>query len=111
MNESLVSGESSEQQPRYEVWLAERELLSAAALVRDARTEAESRLARAGYGAAWMRFMVALCNLPFVERPIEVDRVLEALRHAHLLRSRGELIGSPRFFPEAPPSPDAGKSP
>ena len=110
MNEPLVSGESFEQQPRYEVWLAERELLSAAALVRDARTQPESRLARAGYGAAWMRFMVALCNLPFVERPVEVERVLEALRHAHLLRSRGELMGNPPFFPEVPPSPNAGNS-
>ena len=110
MNEPLVSGESFEQQPRYEVWLAERELLSAAALVRDARTQPESRLARAGYGAAWMRFMVALCNLPFVERPVEVDRVLEALRHAHLLRSRGALMGNPPFFPEVPPSPNAGNS-
>jgi len=110
MNEPLASGESFEPQPRYEVWLAERKLLSAAALVRDARTDAESRLARAGYGAAWMRFMVALCNLPCVERPIEVDRVLEALRHAHLLRSRGELISSPPFSPRPPASPDAGNS-
>jgi hypothetical protein len=110
MNEPLVSGESFDQQPRYEVWLAERELLSSAALVRDARTDAESRLARAGYGAAWMRFMVALCNLSFAERPVEVERVLEALRQAHLMRSRGELISSPPFLSGPPASPDAGST-
>lgn len=108
MTDELFPSDLQNQQPRYEVWLAERELLSAALLVRDSRTELETRRVRAGYEAAWMRFMVALCNLPFAERPAEVDRVLEALRAAHLMRSRGDLSSNTTFSPATPASRDVG---
>ncbi len=85
----------AELSPRLEVWLAERELLSAAAKLRDAlvdpacaRQQSEVRIS---YQAAWLRFMVALCNLPLAERPVAVDRVIDALRIAHLLRQQGTL--------------------
>ncbi len=99
LNEPSSPVDADESLSRYEVWLAERELLSAAASVRDlsgART-------RAGYDAAWMRLLIALCNLPLAERPAEVERVIEALRMAHLLRSRGNLAGD--AAPDTPPTP------
>jgi hypothetical protein len=100
----------TESQSHYEVWLAERELLSAATLVRDAAPEEVNARTRAGYEAAWMRFMVALCNLPFGDRPGQVERVIDALRVAHLLRSRGDLLSSPPPLSLPPASPDADES-
>lgn len=78
-------------QSRYEAWLAERELMSAAMVLRDADAGVAVGRERIAYEAAWMRFMVALCNLPVAQRPLEVERVLEALREAHLLHCRGDL--------------------
>lgn len=78
-------------EPRYEVWLAERELLAAATAVRDAGETGERSATRITYEAAWMRFMVALCNLPVHDRPLEVERMIESLRMAHVMLSRGEL--------------------
>lgn len=97
-------------QPRYEAWLAERELLTMALAMRDAAPGRDAIRARIGYEAAWMRFMVALCNLPVTVRPIEVERVIEALRHAHALQSRGDLPTSPRAVPEFLRSPDEDPS-
>ncbi len=98
-------------QPRYEAWLAERELLSMALAMRDAGDGEHTGRARIGYEAAWMRFMVALCNLPVAVRPVEVERVLEALRHAHLLQSRGDFpVGTPPV-PRPLPSPDEDSRP
>ncbi len=89
--------------PRLEVWLAERELLSAAANLRDALVEesasADAADVRISYQAAWLRFMVALCNLPLAERPMAVDRVIDALRIAHLLRQQGTLELPYRSWP------------
>lgn len=90
MNDVPNTGEREEPEPRYEVWLAERELLAAATAVRDVGAVARSS-ARIAYEAAWMRFMVALCNLPIADRPFEVDRMIESLRVAHVMQSRGEL--------------------
>jgi hypothetical protein len=98
---------NTETQSHYEVWLAERELLTAATLVRDAAPDEANARTRAGYEAAWMRFMVALCNLPFNERPAQVERVIDALRMAHLLRSRGDLLNSPPPLSLPPASTDA----
>ncbi len=90
MNDSSDHADREESEPHYEVWLAERELLSAATAVRDLRAKSRSP-ARVAYEAAWLRFMVALCNLPIAERPSEVERMIDALRVAHVLQSRGEL--------------------
>ncbi len=90
MNDSSERTDREESEPHYEVWLAERELLAAATHVRDLRATARSP-ARVAYEAAWLRFMVALCNLPIAERPLEVERMIDSLRMAHLLQSRGEL--------------------
>lgn len=90
MNDVPNTGDREEPEPRYEVWLAERELLAAATAVRDLGATARSP-ARIAYEAAWMRFMVALCNLPIADRPYEVDRMIESLRVAHVMQSRGEL--------------------
>lgn len=90
MNDSSERAGREESEPHYEVWLAERELLVAATAVRDLRAMSRSP-ARVAYEAAWLRFMVALCNLPIAERPLEVERVIESLRVAHVLQSRGEL--------------------
>lgn len=77
----------------FEAWLAERELLTASVHLRDlaAAPSTPSQLedARIGYQAAWLRFMVSLCNLPLAERPLAVDRALDALRSAHALRADG----------------------
>jgi hypothetical protein len=89
--------------PRLEVWLAERELLSAAAKLRDVLVEetapADATEVRISYQAAWLRFMVALCNLPLAERPLAVNRVIDALRIAHLLRQPGSLEVPYRSWP------------
>ncbi len=90
MNDVPNTGDREIPEPRYEVWLAERELLAAATAVRDLGATARSP-ARIAYEAAWMRFMVALCNLPIADRPYEVDRMIESLRVAHVMQSRGEL--------------------
>ncbi len=90
MNDVPNTGDREEPEPRYEVWLAERELLAAATAVRDIGGAARSP-ARVAYDAAWMRFMVALCNLPIADRPYEVDRMIDSLRVAHVMQSRGEL--------------------
>lgn len=77
----------------FEAWLAERELLTAAVHLRDLASgpgaAASLEEARIGYQAAWLRFMVSLCNLPLAERPVAVDRALDALRSAHALRADG----------------------
>lgn len=90
MNESFERTDREESEPHYEVWLAERELLATATHVRDLRATGRSP-ARVAYEAAWLRFMVALCNLPIAERPLEVERMIDSLRMAHVLQSRGEL--------------------
>jgi hypothetical protein len=92
----------------FEVWLAERELLSAAVRLRDLVADAvgDERLsaARIGYQAAWLRFMVSLCNLPLADRPEAVDRALDALRVAHALRADGIPPMRDAAHP-TPPSP------
>lgn len=98
-------------QPRYEAWLAERELLTMALAMRDAAPGRDAARARIGYEAAWMRFMVALCNLPVTVRPIEVERVIEALRHAQVLQSRGDLPVGPSAISESLPSSDEDPRP
>jgi hypothetical protein len=79
--------------PRLEVWLAERQVFTAAATLReleDAGAAIEAvRAAHLSYRTAWLRFMVSLCNLPLADRPGAVEHVMEALREAHLLRPRG----------------------
>lgn len=97
---------------QFEVWLAERELLSAAMQLRDLMGQASARArldeARIGYQAAWLRFMVSLCNLPLADRPPAVEHALDALRAAHALRADGIL---PRRDVAAPaPSPAEGSS-
>lgn len=98
MNDSPEHSDRTESEPHYEVWLAERELLTAATAVRDLRAMARSP-ARVAYEAAWLRFMVALCNLPLAERPLEVERMIDALRMAHVMRSRGELHEADSHIP------------
>ncbi len=107
MNESSDGAKREEPEPHYEVWLAERELLDAATAVRDLRATSRSP-ARVAYEAAWLRFMVALCNLPIAERPLEVERMIDALRTAHVLQSRGELHGSDSS--NVAPTPPRGTS-
>ncbi len=91
MNDDSGDSDHVAPEPRYEVWLAERELLVAATAVRDAGETSERSTTRLTYAAAWMRFMVALCNLPVQDRPLEVERMIESLRMAHVMLSRGEL--------------------
>jgi hypothetical protein len=71
-----------------DVWLAERELLSAAFRLQDPTLTTQSsereREARIAYQAAWLRFLVALCNLPLSARPSAVEHMIDRLRDAHL---------------------------
>jgi len=83
--------------PRFDVWLAERQVFSAAAALRaleEAEVDPEAvRAAHLRYRTAWLRFMVSLCNLPLADRPEAVEHVMEALREAHLLRPQGSDAG------------------
>ena len=92
MSEPPVDADDAVPSPRLEVWLAERELLAAAAVLRDERGmtvgEALATSHRVSYEAAWLRFMVALCNLPLHDRPVAVEHAIDALRDAHALRSK-----------------------
>jgi hypothetical protein len=80
--------------PQSDVWLAEQQVVAAAATLRELDATAENpaaqRAALVAYRTAWLRFMVSLCNLPLADRPAAVERVMEALREAHLLRAPGD---------------------
>lgn len=80
--------------PQSDVWLAEQQVVAAAATLREVEATAESssaqRAALVAYRTAWLRFMVSLCNLPLADRPEAVEHVMEALRDAHLLRASGD---------------------
>jgi hypothetical protein len=93
--------------PRLEVWLAERQVFTAAATLRELEDAGDAieavRAAHLSYRTAWLRFMVSLCNLPLADRPGAVEHVMEALREAHLLRPRGRE-GLPQSGDE-PPQP------
>ena len=108
MSRSTDADHDPAEQLRYEAWLAERELLSAAQALRDDSDAGSGFTRRIDYEAAWMRFMVALCNLPVARRPLEVERVVEALREAHLLRSAGDLHDRLSVLHVPPALPDAG---
>jgi hypothetical protein len=70
--------------PQSDVWLAEQQVVAAAATLRELDATAENpaaqRAALVAYRTAWLRFMVSLCNLPLADRPAAVERVMEALR-------------------------------
>jgi hypothetical protein len=98
---------------RREVWLAERELLAAAARSHAAREAVDAAGlasgARMSYGAAWRRFLMALCNLPLSERPVAVDQALDRLRDAiggnapaALRDAAGAHLSDPRPAPAGP---------
>lgn len=97
---------------QFEVWLAERELLSSAMQLRDLIGQSPTRArldeARIGYQAAWLRFMVSLCNLPLPDRPPAVEHALDALRAAHALRSDGILPGRD-VAPQSPSPPEGSR--
>jgi hypothetical protein len=94
--------------PRLDVWLAERELLSAAHGLRNVASATTSstreREARIAYQAAWLRFLVSLCNLPMAERPAAVEHTIERLRVAHLSLRPGEAVGLPHAAADESPS-------
>jgi len=103
--------------PPREVWLAERRVYAAAAHLRGLEQSVSAPDAMRGalldYRTAWLRFMVSLCNVPLTERPEVVERVMETLREAHLLRGTSERgvpsksDALPRVH-DAPPEPSRG---
>lgn len=102
MADPIDPGDEPFLQSRYEAWLAERELMSTAMAIRDAEGSVSASRARIAYEAAWMRFMVALCNLPVESRPLEVERVLEGMRAARVLHGRGGERGVVSNRPQDP---------